>query len=349
MGSTKRMGPDSTQRRTNPPCFGGHESTLVAHRITEEVAQHVDEPVVSVPDLLRRAAARTPDDTALVDGDARLTWSELDAAVSAAAAALRGEHPHAGERIAVRLPTGVDFVVAYLAVLRAGLVCVPVNPVYTDAEVLHIVRDSGAVRVIDMQHPLETSPPVGDPHADRSGEDLALLLYTSGTSGRPKGAMLSVRALLANLDQIADVRPPLLTADDVLFVPLPLSHVFGLNAGLGMALRVGATLVLHDRFDPAATLERMADEHVTAVLGVPGQFAAWLTQPRVGEAFASVRMAMSGSATLTRAVVGGYRDLGVTLHDGYGLTEAAPVVTVGLGQAAGSVGRPLPGVELELR
>ncbi|HLY34067.1 MAG TPA: AMP-binding protein [Jatrophihabitantaceae bacterium] len=314
----------------------------------------MDEPVASVPDLLRRAAARTPDDTALVDGDARLTWSELDETVSAAAAALRVDHPHAGERIAVRLPTGVDFVVAYLAVLRAGLVCVPVNPVYTDAEVLHIVRDSGAVRVIDMQHPLETSPPVGDPHADRSGEDLALLLYTSGTSGRPKGAMLSVRALLANLDQIADVRPPLLTADDVLFVPLPLSHVFGLNAGLGMALRVGATLVLADRFDAAETLEAIGAERVTAVLGVPGQYAQWLREPGVARAFAGVNFAMSGSATLTRAVTDGFAALGVVLHDGYGLTEAAPVVTITAMSERdvphpGSIGRPLPGVEVQLR
>jgi long-chain acyl-CoA synthetase len=167
--------------------------------------------------------------------------------------------------------------------------------------------------------------------------------------------MLTSRALLANLDQIASVQPPLIGRDDVLFVPLPLSHVFGLNAGLGMALRVGATLVLADRFDAAASLATMAAERVSAVLGVPGQYAAWLTEPAIREGFATVRFAMSGSATLATGLVDGFAAIGVDLHDGYGLTEAAPVVAIdtpdhaGPARSTGSVGRPLPGVEVELR
>ena len=167
--------------------------------------------------------------------------------------------------------------------------------------------------------------------------------------------MLSARALLANVDQLAAIEPPVLRADDVLFVPLPLCHVFGLNAGLGMALRVGATAVLADRFDPAATLATMAAEKVSAVLGVPGQYAQWLRQPGVADGFASVRFAMSGSATLPAAVVDGYAELGVVLHDGYGLTEAAPVVTInaigaeGRKPTPGSIGSALPGVETQLR
>ncbi len=94
-------------------------------------------------------------------------------------------------------------------------------------------------------------PDITDPARDREPEELAVLLYTSGTSGRAKGAMLSARALRANVDQLAAVQPAMVTGDDVLFVPLPLTHVFGLNAGLGTALRVGATLVLADRFDAA--------------------------------------------------------------------------------------------------
>jgi long-chain acyl-CoA synthetase len=128
-----------------------------------------------------------------------------------------------------------------------------------------------------------------------------------------------------------------------------------MNAGLGMALRVGATLVLADRFDAGATLETMAAEHVTALLGVPGQYAAWLAHPGRQDGFASVRFAMSGSATLARGVVDGFAETGVVVHDGYGLTEAAPVVTInalGPGRDApstGSVGLPLPGVEVQLR
>ncbi|MDT4937858.1 MAG: long-chain acyl-CoA synthetase [Pseudonocardiales bacterium] len=314
----------------------------------------MDEPIHGVTDLLRRAAARTPERVALIDGDVRVTWRQLDAAVSASAAELLAGGAQPGDRIAVRLPTGADFVRAYLGILRAGLVCVPINPAYTDAEAEHITFDAGAARTIDSEQSIGGLAGADDPHGDRPGEALAALLYTSGTSGHPKGAMLSTRALLANLDQIADVRPPLLTADDVLYIPLPLSHIFGLNAGLGMALRVGATFVLADRFDPDSTLDTIAAERVTAVLGVPGQYAQWLRRDGVSAAFTGVNFAMSGSATLTRAVLDGFASMGVVLHDGYGLTEAAPVVSItALGDRdmphPGSIGRPLPGVEVQLR
>jgi long-chain acyl-CoA synthetase len=304
------------------------------------------------------AAARDPDKPALVDGEHRLRYAELDGRVSAAAAALRARGAEPGDRVALRLPTGRDFVVLYLATLRAGLVAVPVNPAYTPPEVERLVQDSGARLHLDPASAgdfIASAAPAPDPGTDRAPEELAVLLYTSGTSGRTKGAMLSTRALAANLDQILAVEPPLVSREDVLFVPLPLTHVFGLNAGLGVALRAGATLVLADRFDAGATLRTMAAERVTAVLGVPGQFAAWLAHPAMPEGFAAVRFAMSGSATLGRGVVDGFGEAGIVLHDGYGLTEAAPVVTInalGTGRerpAAGSIGRPLPGVEVELR
>jgi long-chain acyl-CoA synthetase len=309
-------------------------------------------------DLLRRSAAATPDRPAVVDGPTRLSYSELDQRVTAAALALLRFGLGEGERVALQLGTGVDLVTLYLGALRAGLVAVPVNPSYTAPEVERLCTDARAALRLDAASAaalLAAAPAGADPRRDRGGEHLAVLLYTSGTSGHTKGAMLSARALLANLDQMASVEPPLLTGDDVLFVPLPLTHIFGLNAGLGMALRVGASLVLADRFDPAATLATMAAERVTALLGVPGQYAAWLAHPAMADGFAAVRFAMSGSATLTRSVVAGYAAAGITLHDGYGLTEAAPVVTInalGPGRAnptPGSVGRPLPGVEVELR
>lgn len=308
--------------------------------------------------LLRERAAAAPDALALVDQGSRLTWSELDAAVSAAANALLGSGLHAGDRVCLQLRTGADFVILYLAALRAGLVAVPVNPSYAPPEVEHIRADSGAGLLLDAAGAralIEGAADASDPACDRTGDQLAVLLYTSGTSGPGKGTMLSVRALRANVDQLASVDPPLVTADDVVYLPLPLSHVFGLNAGLGTALRVGATLVLTDRFDPATSLATMAAERVTTVLGVPGQFAAWLAHPQRAAGFASVRFAMSGSATLARGLVEGWAAAGLVLHDGYGLTEAAPVVSVNaLGPERdrplpGSVGRPLPGIEVELR
>jgi long-chain acyl-CoA synthetase len=316
--------------------------------------------VLGPSDLLRRAARATPDRLAVTDArGARWSYAELDQRVSAAARALLAAGLATGDRVGLQLPTGADFVQLYLGVLRAGLVAVPVNPSYTAPEVDWLRTDSGAALHLDEAGAAELlSGAAGDgadPLCDRGGEQLAVLLYTSGTSGRTKGAMLTARALVANLDQLAAVDPPLVTGADVVFVPLPLSHVFGLNAGLGMALRVGATAVLADRFDPHSTLATMAAERVTALLGVPGQYAAWLADPAIRDGFASVRFAMSGSATLGRGVVDGFAAAGVTIYDGYGLTEAAPVVAInalGAGRerpSNGSVGLPLPGVEVELR
>jgi long-chain acyl-CoA synthetase len=316
-----------------------------------------DDAPLGVSDLLRRAAARHGGRTALLDAAVELTWSELDESVSGAARALAAAGAQPGDRVSLQLGTSVEFVLLYLGALRAGLVAVPINPAYPPAEVDFIRSDCGARIHLDRAAAsslLEHAPDGGDPMADRGGEAISVLLYTSGTSGRPKGAMLSARALLANLDQLAAVDPPMITAADVLFVPLPLSHVFGLNAGLGMALRVGATLVLADRFEAGATLATMAEEHVTAVLGVPGQFAQWLANPAVARGFADVRFAMSGSTTLGRAVLDGFYERGVVVHDGYGLTEAAPVVSVNaIGERdrlkPGSIGHSIPGVEVSLR
>ncbi len=196
--------------------------------------------------------------------------------------------------------------------------------------------------------------PVAELQAE-TADRLAVLLYTSGTSGRPKGAMLPVRALLSNLEQLAQLSPPVSAADRI-FLPLPLFHIFGLNAGLGMALYFGATVVLTSRFDAAETLATIRDEGVTVVVGAPLEFARWAEQPGVAEAFRAVRFALSGSAPLPAELVTGYAELGVRLFEGYGLTEAAPVVTVNLvatetGWAEpkpGSIGRPLPGVQVRL-
>jgi long-chain acyl-CoA synthetase len=209
--------------------------------------------------------------------------------------------------------------------------------------------------------------PDGPPQGlDRTGEQLAVLLYTSGTSGRPKGAMLPVRALLANLAQVADLRPVPVSAADRIFLPLPLFHVFGLNAGLGLALYFGASVVLAPRFDAVASLDQLRAEQVTVVVGAPLEFAMWAGQPQFADGFAGVRFALSGSAPLSAELVTRYANIGVPLFEGYGLTEAAPVITLNLTPAgsndatvqnnpdawaepkAGSVGRPLPGVEVRL-
>jgi long-chain acyl-CoA synthetase len=195
------------------------------------------------------------------------------------------------------------------------------------------------------------APVEGDP------ERLAVLLYTSGTSGRPRAAMLSHRALLANVRQTAAVEPPMMTADDVVLGVLPLFHVYGLNAVLGQVLQHCARLVLVDGFDAEGVLAVVEDEAVTVLPVAPPVFAHWQHVPHLRSRLAGVRLVVSGSAPLARGLVEQFTaGTGLPVHQGYGLTEASPVVTSTLCSvrsavelvAAGSVGRALPGVEIRL-
>lgn len=183
-------------------------------------------------------------------------------------------------------------------------------------------------------------------------EKLACLLYTSGTSGRPRAAMLTHRALLANLEQVAGVEPPMMHGNDVVLGVLPLFHVYGLNAVLGAVLRHQARLVLVERFDPEGTLDLIEDEACSVVPIAPPVFSPWLADPHIRERLGPVRLVLSGSAPLAAEVIDRFTGLtGLPVHQGYGLTEAAPVVTSTLCSTDlhnGSVGAALPGIELRL-
>jgi long-chain acyl-CoA synthetase len=183
-------------------------------------------------------------------------------------------------------------------------------------------------------------------------ERLAVLLYTSGATGRPRGAMLTHRALLAGIDQIAHVEPPMIHGDDVVLGVLPLFHVYGLNAVLGSVLRRRAKLLLVDRFDPQGTLDLIEDEACSVVPVAPPVIAYWMQEPALEERLGPVRLLLSGSAPLDPDLVAAFTArTGIPVHEGYGLTEAAPGVTSTLcstAPATGSVGAALPGVELRL-
>ncbi|HET6627457.1 MAG TPA: AMP-binding protein [Nocardioidaceae bacterium] len=183
-------------------------------------------------------------------------------------------------------------------------------------------------------------------------EALAVLLYTSGTSGRPRAAMLSHRALLANIEQAAAVEPPMVTGDDVLLGVLPLFHVYGLNAVLGQTLRHRAALVLVDGFDVQGSLDIIEDEAVSVVPVAPSVFAHWRSVEDLADRLGGVRLVLSGSAPLAPELVESFTArTGIAVHQGYGLTEGAPVVTSTLCSAAakpGSVGAALPGISLRL-
>jgi long-chain acyl-CoA synthetase len=190
-------------------------------------------------------------------------------------------------------------------------------------------------------------PPLPDP------EKLACLLYTSGTSGRPRAAMLTHRALIANIEQAAEVEPPMIHGDDVVLGVLPLFHVYGLNAVLGGVLRHRAKLLLVDRFDPQGTLDLIDDEAVSVVPVAPPVFAYWIGDEHLRERLGPVRLMLSGSAPLSPDLAERFTGLtGLPIHQGYGLTEAAPIVTSTLCSEelkTGSVGAALPGIEISLR
>jgi long-chain acyl-CoA synthetase len=341
----------------------------------------------NLSELVTSAAQQAPDRVALIHASRSTTWAELERDVDGCAAALIARGLLPGDRVGLLLGNVPELVVGYFASLRAGLVAVPVSTALTAPELAAVLTDSGAraalcsrsmaellasvrgtlsgldlVVVADLTTGsgegvpfdllVDEGRPVG-PVAPRGGdEDLAVLLFTSGTSGRPRGAMLSHRALLANLDQCAALEPAPVVAEDVVLAALPFAHVYGLNATLGMVARMAATAVLVERFDPVETLAEVRRHQVTAVPGAPPMWLAWSLLPDVGEALAGLRLAVSGSAPLPAEVLGRLLDrTGHPVYEGYGLTETAPVLTTTLCSdqvKPGSVGRPIPGVELKL-
>jgi long-chain acyl-CoA synthetase len=331
--------------------------------------------VSNVADLVRRAAAERPDRPALRWHGGTTTWAELDGQVDAVAAGLTAlDLPYKGwpARVAVALPNVPEFAIWFFGALRAGLIAVPINPELTGRELAHAIRDSGAGVLVGTPDVLAAVATAGatPPHtyqtghafpaarapgpAETGGEDLAVLLYTSGTAGAPKGAMLSHRALLANHEQLARLDPPPVGPDDIVLLALPLFHAYGLNCGLGAVAYHGACGVLMERFDPADALELIVDEGITTIVGVPPMYVAWSSMgDRLAESMRGVRIAVSGAAPLEPAIGRRFAQAtGRPVHEGYGLTETAPVVTSTLASTSrkpGSIGQPIPGVDLKLR
>jgi long-chain acyl-CoA synthetase len=327
--------------------------------------------------------AHRADRPALVSQGETTTYGELRSRVAAVRGALAARGVAPGDRVAIVAANNPFFVAAYLGVLGVGGVAVPLNPLSPPPELgrevaivgarLALVDDTGgsafgreaAIGPADLEVVAIGDLVGGDPApmVDRADDDLAVLLFTSGTVGLPLAAMLTHGNLRANIAQIrattasGDVDPAAgpATGDDVALGVIPLCHIFGLNAVLGLALTVGATVVLVERFDPPAALALLAEHGITVVSGVPTLWQEWADLPPadVGGAnpMASVRLGVSGAAALDpqlrRAIAARY---GVVLAEGYGLTEASPVVTSGVGRHApdGSIGVPLPGVLVRL-
>jgi long-chain acyl-CoA synthetase len=296
---------------------------------------------------VRRHAART----ALALGDAELTYAELDAASACVAGMLRARGLRPGDRVGVMLPNVPAFAMAYYGVLRMGGVVVPMNPLLKAREVDHYVSDSGAALVLDDPAALPGDAEPDFAIAERDEHDTAVILYTSGTTGRPKGAELTHRNLVMNVEVMRDLLS--VEADDVILGALPLFHSFGQTCGLNTAVASGACLALLPRFVPGDVLDIVERRRVTVFEGVPTMYAALLHQPgRERHDASSLRVCVSGGAALPLEVLHGFEAaFDCVILEGYGLSETSPVASFnhpdGL-RKPGSIGTPVAGVELRL-
>jgi len=327
--------------------------------------------------VLRDAPADRADRAAIRQGDLVLTYAGLTAAAGQIATFLREEGIRPGDRVGVMLPNVAAFPVLGYGVLAAGAVLVPMNPLLKGREVEHYLGDSGAGLVFAWEAAADEAAkgaaavgarvvPVADADAAslRSGlepaadwaqqddDDDAVILYTSGTTGTPKGAQLTHGGLRRNAEITAR---SLIRAGsgDVIMGCLPLFHVFGLTCGLNAALISGACLTLLPRFDPGAALEMIGRDRVTVFEGVPTMYSALLHHPAKSQAdVSSLRVCVSGGAAMPVEVLRGFEAaFGCMILEGYGLSETSPVASFNHPDAerkAGSIGTPIEGVEMRV-
>ena len=333
---------------------------------------------VNLAHWVHERAASSPAAVAVRQGETDLTYAALDAASAAFAGRLRDAGVQPGDRVALIAPNVLAFPVAYYAILRAGAVVVPMNPLLKSGEVAYTFRDCGAkvavvfalfaeeagkagaetgteVLVIAPGEIESAASAADEPDlgiVERAPEDVAVILYTSGTTGRPKGAALSFANLRSNV--LACVETLFLNGpDDVLFGGLPLFHSFGQTCALNTAVAGGSQLTLLPRFDPQQALEVVTRDRVTVFLGVPTMYMALLgVRERDAYDTSSVRLGVSGGSSLPVEVLSSVEEaFGLTVLEGYGLSETSPVASFNhpdRPSKAGSVGIPIRGVEMAL-
>ncbi|MER6851202.1 long-chain fatty acid--CoA ligase [Streptomyces flaveolus] len=330
---------------------------------------------LSVAAILAENARRRPDKEALVEGDLRLTFAEVWQRARAQAGALVELGVRPGDRVALMAPNTADFPQAYYAIAAAGAVVVPVHLLLSPAEVGHVLTDSGAglllvhpaqaetgaaaareagVRVVVLGDELGKLAADAEPlpsYVTRDADDPAVVFYTSGTTGVPKGAVLSHFNLVMNATVNAfdanDIRP-----DDIALGALPLFHAFGQTVSLNSTWRAGATLVLLPRFDAARAIELMVREKVNTFHGVPTMFVALAAAAAEAGALPELRVCISGGASLPVAVLERFEEaFGAKIYEGYGLSETSPAAAVNqpvFGAKPGTIGHPLWGVDVEI-
>lgn len=324
-------------------------------------------------------AAEHPDRTALKLDDLELTYRELLAAAAALADELREFGLQPGDRVALVLPNLPSYAVAFYGAQLADLIVVPINPLCKAREISYFLEDSGAklifahsgagevlsaaagVRIweCDDRAPVGLAAPVSEstatlqnaPRFNRRFDDTAVLLYTSGTTGKPKGAELTHRNLTTNARTTAECITEI-DENDVILGCLPLFHSFGLSCVLNAAIYRAACVTLIPRFEARRALDIMKRDQVTVFAGVPTMYSALLNCPEEERDTPRLRSCISGGASLPVEVLRTFETaFDCKILEGYGLSETSPAASFNVPTAerrAGTVGRALPGVELRV-
>jgi long-chain acyl-CoA synthetase len=337
---------------------------------------------LSIATLLAESARRRPDKPAVVLGPTSTTYAELWEQARRYAAVMRERGVQPGDRVALMLPNVTDFPRAYYGALALGAVVVPVHALLSAQEIAFVLTDSGAklfvcaapllgegakgaelagvpvLSVLDggdatverLDHLAAEVTPV-DTYVARDPADDAVILYTSGTTGKPKGAVLTHLNMVMNAS-LSAIDVIVMTPDDVVLGCLPLFHSFGQTCAMNAAFRVGATLVMLPRFDGPTALELMMTQGITVFEGVPTMYLALLDTARTDDRRPSLRLAVSGGAALPVAALERFKEVyGADILEGYGLSETSPVATFNqeiFGCKPGTIGHPIWGVDVEI-
>jgi long-chain acyl-CoA synthetase len=326
--------------------------------------------------ILVDSASSRGDATALKLDDAEVSYGMLDGASAHVAGLLRERGVQPGDRVGIMLPNVPYFAVCYYGVLRAGAVVVPMNVLLKGREVAFYCSDpeskllfawhdfaeaaqAGAdqagtecilVKPGEFEELVGSAPPVTDV-AERAEDDTAVILYTSGTTGKPKGAELTHTNLRRNVEIATGLFD--LGEDAVTLGALPLFHSFGQTCGLNATISGGGMLTLIPRFDPVKALEIIQRDKVTIFEGVPTMYAAILNVPDAGDYdTSSLQICVSGGAAMPVEVMRGFEEkFGCKVLEGYGLSETSPVASFNhpdRERKPGSIGTPVDGVEMKL-
>ena len=326
---------------------------------------------------LTRTAAEHPDAIAVKLDDAAFDYALLDNASQRVAAMLESKGVGPGDRVGIMLPNVPYFPAVYYGVLRAGAVVVPMNVLLKGREVAFYLSDAevkllfawhgfmdaaetgaqeaGGVEIVPVKpgeiEGLIFAHEPDEEVADLSGDDTAVILYTSGTTGRPKGAELTHDNLRNNVRVAVGLFD--MGVGDVIFGGLPLFHSFGQTCTMNAAIACGACVTLLPRFDPGKALEIIERDKCSLFEGVPTMYGALLNHPgRETCDVSSLRVCVSGGASLPVEVLRGFEEcFGCKVLEGYGLSETSPVASFNhpdRERKAGSIGTPIEGVEMKV-